>query len=97
MPYDATQTLGLVKARLNRLPSDTSLDEYLTARIEAADGELARTGIHITGSIDDTMLLVDFVVWQYQNRDTPGAMPQWLALRRRERFLSQARGELSDP
>ena len=36
MAYDQTTTLALVKARLNRLASDTTLDDYLTKRIEAA-------------------------------------------------------------
>ena len=81
-------TLSLVKARLNRLSTDTSLDVYLSSRIEAASAELERTGIKLDAmSIDDTVLLADFVVWQYQNRDAPGGMPDWLGLRRRERWL----------
>ena len=39
------------------------------------------------------MLCVDYVVWQYQNRDAAGAMPDWLRLRRRERWLQQRAGE----
>ena len=81
-------TLSLVKARLNRLSTDTSLDVYLSSRIEAASAELQRTGIKLDAmSIDDTVLLADFAVWQYQNRDAPGGMPDWLRLRRRERWL----------
>ena len=79
--------LDLVKARLNRLPGDTSLDEYLTARIGAAVQELTRIGIGLTGDNDDLMLVVDYTVHQYQNRDTAGSMPEWLRLRRRERWL----------
>ena len=45
MEYGTETVLGLVKSRLNRLKSDTSLDEYLLTMIEAAKGELARTGI----------------------------------------------------
>ena len=81
--------LGLVKARLNRMASDTSLDSYFTQRIEAAAKELEGTGIRLTDSADDLMLLVDYSVWQYQNRDSTGAMPDWLRLRRRERWLRQ--------
>ena len=81
--------LGLVKARLNRMASDTSLDGYFTQRIEAAANELEGTGIRLTDSADDLMLLVDYSVWQYQNRDSAGAMPDWLRLRRRERWLRQ--------
>ena len=34
---DTETALALVKARLNRLQSDTSLDAYFRARIEAAE------------------------------------------------------------
>lgn len=79
--------LTLVKARLGRL--DTSLDEYLTARIQAAVEELDTAGIHVTGSSRDNMLVADMVVWQYQNRDKEGGMPEWLRLVRRERYLQE--------
>lgn len=85
--------LALVKARLNRLPGDTTLDDYFRARIDAAIGELTRTGIDLDESTDDLMLLVDYVVWQYQNRDAAGGMPEWLRLRRRERWLRTGGGD----
>ncbi|MDD3212082.1 MAG: hypothetical protein PHY64_00280 [Eubacteriales bacterium] len=89
MAYDTAQTLSMVKARLNRLSSDTTLDAYLNSRINAAVEELARKGITLVDSSpDDMMFCVDYVVWQYQNRDTSGAMPEWLRLRRRERWLN---------
>lgn len=89
----ADTALILVKQRLNRLPGDRSLDDYLGARIDAAVGELARSGIHLADSeTEDVVLLCDFVVWQYQNRDVPTGMPEWLRLRRRERFLQDRRG-----
>jgi len=82
--------LEIVKARLNRLASDKTLDGYLLTRIEAAASELERTGIRIdTNDPRDTVLLADLVVWQYLNRDKPGAMPDWLRLARRERWLQQ--------
>lgn len=84
-----TAALGIVKARLNRLPGDTSLDEYLSARIEAAANELTKIGITLDDSTDDLMLVVDTAVWQYSNRDKPGGMPDWLRLRRRERWLRE--------
>ncbi len=86
---DNTQALSLVKTRLNRLPSDTTLDEYLTARIMAAEQVLEATGIVLTTSVADLMLVVDYTVWEYQNRDKPGSMPDWLRLRRRERWVQQ--------
>ena len=81
--------LDLMKVRLNRLRSDTSLDQYFRARIDAVVEELAKTGIHLTENWDDLMLVVDMAVYQYQNRDQPGSMPEWLRLRRRERWLKE--------
>ena len=89
MAVNTETALGLVKARLNRLAADTTLDDYFEQRIDAAAAELEGTGISLTESADDLMLLVDYTVWQYQNRDSAGAMPDWLRLRRRERWLRQ--------
>ena len=86
----STETaLCLVKSRLNRMAADTSLDDYFRQRIAAAVAELEGTGISLTDSADDLMLVVDYTVWQYQNRDSAGTMPEWLRLRRRERWLKQ--------
>ena len=85
--------LNLVKARLNRLESDTSLDGYLTARIEAAITQLTEIGIVPDETYNDMMLVVDLTVWQYMNRDSVGSMPEWLRLRRRERWLRQHKRE----
>lgn len=86
---DTQTALKLMKTRLNRLTTDTTLDEYFTARINAAIGELEATGITLTDTTEDLLLVVDYAVWQYQNRDNPGAMPEWLRLRRRERWVQQ--------
>ena len=90
---NAETALALVKTRLNRLPGDTSLDEYLTARINAAIGEIEATGIALTDSVADLMLVVDYSVWAYQNRDQATGMPDWLRLRRRERWVQQGVSE----
>lgn len=89
MAVNTETALTLVKQRLNRLSGDTSLDAYLAARIEAAAAELEGTGIVLGDATDDLILLTDYTVWQYQNRDAAGAMPDWLRLRRRERWLRQ--------
>ena len=89
MAVEKYTALSLVKSRLNRMASDTSLDAYFSQRIEAAEAELEGTGISLTDSADDLMLVVDYTVWQYQNRDSAGTMPEWLRLRRRERWLKQ--------
>lgn len=90
MAVNESIALGLIKARLNRMQSDTSLDSYFQARLSGAIGYLEGIGISLTDSDEDLMLVVDFAVWQYQNRDNPGAMPDWLRLQRRERWLREA-------
>jgi hypothetical protein len=90
MAYTETTVLGIVKARLNRLASDTSLDGYLKQRIEAAAGEITRKGIHLVEtSVDDATLLADYTAWKYGSRDKPGGMPEWLRLAIRERWLAE--------
>ena len=90
MAYTEATVLGIVKARLNRLASDTSLDDYLKKRIEAADAELARIGINlVAGNADDEVLLADYVEWRYKNRDKNTGMPVWLRLARRERWAKE--------
>lgn len=93
MAVNTETALTLVKTRLNRLPGDTSLDEYLAKRIDAAIGEIEATGIVLTDSVADLMLVVDYTVWAYSNRDKPGGMPDWLRLRRRERWVQQGVSE----
>ena len=90
MAYTEATVLGIVKARLNRLASDISMDGYLKQRIEAADAELARNGINLTADdIDDEVLLADYTAWKYSNRDQNTGMPEWLRLARRERWLKE--------
>ena len=84
---DSATALSLVKTRLNRLPWDTSLDDMLLKRIDSAEQQLIAIGINLTDSTRDLMLVVDYAVWQYQNRDKPGNMPQWLRVARFERWL----------
>jgi len=87
----STAALPLVKFRLNRLSTDTSLDTYLTAIIGAAEQELTRKGITLADNDDDKMLLVEYATWRYLARDTTSLMPPWLALRIRERWISEVR------
>ena len=90
MAYNETTVLGIVKARLNRLASDTSLDDYLLKRIKAADAELTGNGINlIADDTRDSVFLADLVVWQHNNRDKADGMPEWLRLARRERWLRE--------
>lgn len=90
--------LSLVKSRMNRLQSDTSMDGYLLTLIDAAEEELKRTGINLREeSADDAFLLTNMAVWRYQNRDSAGAMPPWLAQYRRERWLAERMVHEDDP
>lgn len=80
--------LSLLKARRNRAKGDTSLDEYFRALIEAAIGTLTKNGIALTDEIDDIMLVVDVANYNYANRDKNEGVPEWLRLKRRERWLN---------
>ena len=90
--YDLSQVLALVKQRLDRLPGDTRLDGYLSSRIRGAAEELEKAGIRLDGGLADTMLLTDYTVWQYQNRDNPNAQPLWLRDAIRKRWVQQRGG-----
>lgn len=96
MAVDRGTALALMKARLNRLASDTTLDTYFQARISAAIDELTATGIVLDDEQEDLLLVVDTAVWQYQNRDSGSGMPDWLRLRRRERWLQQHAREAAE-
>lgn len=90
MGVNVGQALELVKTRLNRLQTDQTLDSYFEARITAAAQELEGTGIRLDpDSTEDLLLVVDYAVWQYQSRDSQTGMPDWLRLRRRERWVRQ--------
>ena len=96
MAVNTTTALDLVKARLNRLSSDTTLDTYLQARIGAVIADLTATGIELDSSQQDLLLVVDMAVWDYQNRDNGSGMPEWLRLKRRERWLQQHAREAAE-
>lgn len=81
------QALALMKTRLNRTPGETALDDYLMARLEAAEKTFAKQGIRLGDSMDDVLLLVDKAVFDYQNRDKQQGEPDWLRARRRGRWM----------
>ncbi len=90
--YDDEVLLSLVKSRLNRMPTDTKLDEVLRVRIKAAQTILSSMGIVLDEqSADDALLTVDYAVWMYQNRDMQTGRPDWLTMRLRQRWLTQKR------
>lgn len=88
---DLNTALLIMKSRLNRPASDTSLDEYFSMRIQAAQEQLDRMMPEkLDDSTADLLLLVDFAVWQYQSRDKATGEPPWLRQRLRERHLYKA-------
>ena len=90
---DKLMALELVLTRMDRRQADEKLKEYLVMRIDSAIEELKGKGITLTDSAEDLALLVDYTVWQYQNRDKASGMPDWLRLKVRERWLRQQRGD----
>lgn len=88
-PDFAANALALLKERLDRMADDTSRDVYFAKRIEQAAAELEGAGITLTDEIDDMMLVVDYAAWLHANRDKQEGMPDWLRMRRRERWLRQ--------
>lgn len=88
MTYDADRAYELVKARLDYICVPATTETYLRARIEAAAKRLEQNGIRLRDTTDDLMLLCDMAVWEFQSRDKPGAMPEWLKIVRRERWLA---------
>lgn len=85
--------LAILKTRLNRMQSDTSIDETaLLPRLRGAVEALRKNGIDLQDTPDDVVLLADYAAWRYQNRDSPEEMPKWLRTLRRERFLHTGGG-----
>ena len=91
MSINVETALLMVKQRKDMLTGIHQRDEYYTARIQAVIGELESKGIHLVDDTADLMLVVDMTVWQINNRDQPGSMPEWLSQARRERWLNDRR------
>lgn len=87
MEYNAGTALAYVMARREYLHLPKEQEQYILARIHAAANRLKDNGIDLEDTPQDLMLLVDMTVWEMSNRDKPGAMPEWLAQARRERWL----------
>ena len=81
----------LVKSRLDRGGMDIpdAQHSYWMGCIRAAAASLESNGIVLTDSAADSSLIADMAVWNIQSRDKPGGMPDWLRLRRRERWIQQ--------
>ena len=91
MAIDLKTAMLMVKQRKDMMTGINQRDDYIEMRIKAAIEELAQDGIHLVNNSADLMLLVDYVVWQYNNRDKSGAPPEWLTERKRRRWLNDRR------
>ena len=91
---NAETAFELLKSRMDRggLPVPEAQETYWRQRLEAATEELERMGIRLEDTPSDLMLLADFTAYKITNRDDPRAMPAWLRLELRERWISQERG-----
>lgn len=86
--------LLMVKQRLDMMPGINARDDYLEARIEAAEKELARMGAELAeDATDDLMLLVDYVAWSFSNRDKAGGQPEWLREKIRRKWIQTGVGK----
>ena len=91
MAIDIAKAASLFKQRKDMMPGINQRDDYIEARLKAVVQELAGKGIHLVDTDADMMFLVDVAVWQYNNRDNMGGMPEWLRLARRERWLNDSK------
>lgn len=88
MAINMETAMLMVKQRKDMMPGISQRDDYIEMRIKAAIEGLANDGIHLVDNAADLMFLVDCVVWQYNNRDKPGAPPEWLTESRRIRWMN---------
>jgi hypothetical protein len=93
--YNKELALQLLKARMDRAGLDVPPDllSYWESRLEYANKKLIDKGIVYDDeekSINDNSLIADYAAWMLKNRDESGAMPKWLSLEIRERFLKGA-------
>lgn len=88
---DSALILTLVKDRLGI--STTVRDIYITARVNGAITEIANMGLVLDGTNPShSLLLVDYVTWQYQSRDSNAGMPRHLQFRLHSLIVKQAGG-----
>lgn len=93
--YNKELALQLLKARMDKagLVVPPALLSYWENRLEDARKKLSNKGIvfdNEENSVQDNALVADYAAWMIKNRDESGAMPKWLRLEIRERFLKGA-------
>lgn len=67
----------------------TSYDERLEALLETARQMIAREGITLTDSAEDTQLVVAYAAWLWRRRDSGAGMPRMLRYLLNNRLFSE--------
>lgn len=71
----------LATVKQDLMIKSTLRDAYLLQLITACCKDLSGRGVYIDDSIDDTLLLADYVTHRYRHRTDDAALPQHLQLR----------------
>lgn len=75
--------------------SSTALDTMLSALITQAQAAIAREGITLTNSVEDSMLVVQYAAYVYRQRRDNTGMPRFLRWMLNNRLISE-KGAASD-
>lgn len=67
----------------------TAYDERLEALLETARQMIAREGITLTDSAEDTQLVVAYAAWLWRRRDSGAGMPRMLRYLLNNRLFSE--------
>ena len=67
----------------------TAYDERLEALLETARQMIAREGITLTDSAEDTQLVVSYAAWLWRRRDSGAGMPRMLRYLINNRLFSE--------
>lgn len=88
MGINVDTAIAMVKQRKDWLNTANPKDLYISMRVNETIGELRDMGIHLVDTPQDLMLVVDIVVWKYNNRDKSQAEPQWLRDAKNTRWMN---------
>jgi len=75
--------------------SSTALDTMLSALITQTQAAIAREGITLTNSVEDSMLVVQYAAYVYRQRRDNTGMPRFLRWMLNNRLISE-KGAASD-
>lgn len=83
----------LLRARMDRggLPVPDALETTWRTTMTAAIERLEKTGIILTDSVSDALLVSDYTAYLLTNRDSTGGDPEWLRSAIRSRWIQQRR------